>query len=108
LAAAVAVAVGCADLRDHSEMSDIYELVTVNGDSLPVVIEKSEETEQVVIRGSLTLRADGSATFITETDVSIIGIRDRQVDTAEATYTGHGDEIRFLDTMFGTEFTPNG
>ena len=87
------------------EAAGSYELVQVNGQALPVVIERTENCQEEVLSGTLVLEADGDWEFehvereTCGTDV------DEDTEREDGDYVVSGEALTFSDDT--DEFDPD-
>jgi hypothetical protein len=81
-----------------------YDLILVDGKSLPARVYQSDAAYQDIVRGTLTLNRDGTVLFVTTSQSLLGGQILPQHDTARGRYTREPGLIK-LDLPYGSTAT---
>jgi hypothetical protein len=106
VAGAVAVAAGACGgdsptgNNNTDEVVGVYILQTINGQSLPVIVEQVDSDMVEVIAGTVTLDADATFDDVTELRITEAGVVTTETEAASGTWTLSGTTVQFNPTGF--------
>jgi hypothetical protein len=96
-AALVSLAVvGCGETSTgptNATMAGVWNLETINGSPLPVVVSGAAPTRVEVVSGVLTFTIEGTFTQVTKSRVTVSGVTTDSTDTDSGTYTVSGPTL---------------
>jgi hypothetical protein len=98
-AGAIAVALAaCSDSTgpDTDDLVGSYTLITIDGASLPVVVDQVGEDKAEVTMGTVTLDEDGTFGDATELRITEGGVVTTEVQSTQGTWTISGSTVTFV------------
>jgi hypothetical protein len=98
-AGAIALALAaCSDSTgpDTDELVGSYNLLTIDGASLPVVVDQVGEDKAEVTMGTVTLDEDGTFGDATELRITEGGVVTTEVQATQGTWTVSGSTVTFV------------
>jgi len=97
-AGVIAVALAaCSDSTgpDQNELAGSYSLLTIDGASLPVIVDQVGEDKAEVTMGTVTLDEDGTFGDATELRITEGGVVTTEVQATQGTWTVSGSTVTF-------------
>ena len=98
-AGVIAVALAaCSDSTGPSpdQLVGLYNLFTIDGASLPVVVDQVGEDKAEVTMGTVTLDEDGTFGDVTELRITEGGVVTTEVQATQGTWTVSGSTVTFV------------
>jgi hypothetical protein len=98
-AGAIAVTLAaCSDSTgpDRDELAGSYTLLTIDGASLPVIVDQVGEDKAEVTMGTVTLDEDGTFGDATELRITEGGVVTTEVQATQGTWTVSGSTVTFV------------
>ena len=94
---AVALA-GCSDSTgpDTDDLVGSYDLITVDGAGLPVIVDQIGEDKAEITMGTVTLDEDGTFGDVTELRITEAGVVTTEVVSTQGTWTVSGSTVTFV------------
>jgi hypothetical protein len=94
---AVALA-GCSDSTgpDTDDLVGSYDLITIDGASLPVIVDQIGEDKAEITMGTVTLDEDGTFGDVTELRITEGGVVTTEVVSTQGTWTVSGSTVTFV------------
>ena len=85
--------IGCVQSNESAEMVGVYTLVSVNDQVLPFETYHSGDVREVIVAGTLSLRSSGTAHFVTEIELTMLGMTDWRADQVEGSWEQRGGSL---------------
>ena len=98
-AGAIAVALAaCSDSTgpDTDDLVGSYDLITIDGASLPVIVDQIGEDKAEITMGTVTLDEDGTFGDATELRITEGGVVTTEVQSTQGTWTVSGSTVSFV------------
>jgi len=98
-AGVIAVALAaCGDSTgpDSDDLVGSYDLITIDGASLPVIVEQIGEDKAEITMGTVTLDEDGTFGDVTELRITEGGVVTTEVVSTQGTWTVSGSTVTFV------------
>jgi hypothetical protein len=98
-AGAIAVALAaCSDSTgpDTDDLVGSYDLITIDGASLPVIVDQIGEDKAEITMGTVTLDPDGTFGDATELRITEGGVVTTEVQSTQGTWTVSGSTVSFV------------
>ena len=95
LAVSLVACSGDATGPDPDELAGEYILFTINGQSLPVIVDQVGNDIVEVTQGSVTLQSSGAFDDVTQLRITESGVVSTQVDVAQGTWEAVGTTVTF-------------
>ena len=98
-AGAIAVALAaCSDSTgpDTDDLVGSYDLITIDGASLPVIVDQIGEDKAEITMGTVTLDEDGTFGDATELRITEGGVVTTEVQSTQGTWTVSGSIVSFV------------
>lgn len=98
-AGVIAVAlVACGDSTgpDSDDLVGSYDLITIDGASLPVIVDQVGEDKAEITLGTVTLDEDGTFGDATELRLTEGGVVTTEVQSTQGTWTVSGSTVTFV------------
>ena len=94
---AVALA-GCSDSTgpDTDDLVGTYDLISIDGASLPVIVEQIGEDKAEITMGTVTLDEDGTFGDVTGLRITEGGVVTTEVASTQGTWTVSGSTVTFV------------
>lgn len=81
---------------DTDDLLGSYDLITIDGASLPVIVDQVGEDKAEVTMGTVTLDEDGTFGDVTELRITEGGVVTTEVQATQGTWTISGSTVTFL------------
>jgi hypothetical protein len=103
---AVALA-ACSDSTgpDTDDLVGSYDLITIDGASLPVIVDQIGEDKAEITMGTVTLDEDGSFGDVTELRITEGGVVTTEVQSTQGTWTISGSTVTFFPNDGSSNYT---
>ena len=98
-AGVIAVALAaCSDSTgpDTDDLVGLYDLITIDGASLPVIVDQIGEDIAEITMGTVTLDEDGTFGDATEIRITEGGVVTTEVQSTQGTWTVSGSTVTFV------------
>jgi hypothetical protein len=98
-AGAIVVALAaCSDSTgpDTDDLVGSYDLITIDGASLPVIVDQIGEDKAEITMGTVTLDEDGTFGDATELRITEGGVVTTEVQSTQGTWTVSGSTVSFV------------
>jgi hypothetical protein len=98
-AGVIAVALAaCSDSTgpDTDDLVGLYDLITIDGASLPVIVDQIGEDIAEITMGTVTLDEDGTFGDATEIRITEGGVVTTEVQSTQGTWTVSGSTVTFI------------
>ena len=98
-AGVIAVALAaCSDSTgpDTDDLVGSYDLITIDGASLPVIVDQIGEDKAEITMGTVTLDEDGTFGDVTELRITEGGVVTTEVQSTQGTWTVSGSTVTFV------------
>jgi hypothetical protein len=98
-AGAIVVALAaCSDSTgpDTDDLVGSYDLITIDGASLPVIVDQIGEDKAEITMGTVTLDEDGTFGDATELRITKGGVVTTEVQSTQGTWTVSGSTVSFV------------
>lgn len=88
----------CSDATgpDSDNLVGSYDLITVDGASLPVIVDQIGEDKAEITMGTVTLDEDGTFGDVTELRITEAGVVTTEVVSTQGTWTVSGSTVTFV------------
>ncbi|HSE51855.1 MAG TPA: hypothetical protein VLB00_06680 [Gemmatimonadales bacterium] len=107
-AGALAVALAaCSDSTGPGtdDLVGSYDLITIDGASLPVIVDQIGEDKAEITMGTVTLDEDGIFGDVTEIRITEGGVVTTEVQSTQGTWTVSGSTVTFLPNDGSANYT---
>ena len=81
---------------DTDDLVGSYDLITIDGASLPVIVDQVGEDKAEVTMGTVTLDEDGTFGDVTELRITEGGVVTTEVQATQGTWTISGSTVTFV------------
>lgn len=81
---------------DSDNLVGSYDLITVDGASLPVIVDQIGEDKAEITMGTVTLDEDGTFGDVTELRITEAGVVTTEVVSTQGTWTVSGSTVTFV------------
>ena len=98
-AGVIAVALAaCSDSTgpDTDDLAGSYDLITIDGASLPVIVDQIGEDKAEITMGTVTLDEDGTFGDATELRITEGGVVSTEVQSTQGSWTVSGSTVTFV------------
>ena len=107
LALALPALGACSDIvgsSDSEELIGVYQLISVDGDPPPVIVDQDATATLEITAGTVTLSEDGFVDATT-TRLTVNGVPTTEVTTAEGSWSISGSTVRFTPNDDSGQYT---
>lgn len=96
IAVALAACSGDSTGPDSDDLVGSYDLITIDGASLPVIVDQIGEDKAEITMGTVTLDEDGTFGDATELRITEGGVVSTEVQSTQGTWTVSGSTVTFV------------
>ena len=96
IAVALAACSGDSTGPDTDDLVGTYDLLTIDGASLPVIVDQIGEDKAEITMGTVTLDEDGTFGDATELRITEGGVVTTEVQSTQGTWTVSGSTVTFV------------
>lgn len=96
IAVALAACSGDSTGPDSDDLVGSYDLITIDGASLPVIVDQVGEDKAEITLGTVTLDEDGTFGDATELRLTQGGVVTTEVQSTQGTWTVSGSTVTFV------------
>jgi hypothetical protein len=96
IAVALAACSGDSTGPDTDDLVGTYDLLTIDGASLPVIVDQIGEDKAEITQGTVTLDEDGTFGDATELRITEGGVVTTEVQSTQGTWTVSGSTVTFV------------
>lgn len=96
IAVALAACSGDSTGPDSDDLVGSYDLITIDGASLPVIVDQVGEDKAEITLGTVTLDEDGTFGDATELRLTQSGVVTTEVQSTQGTWTVSGSTVTFV------------
>jgi len=96
VAVALAACSGDSTGPDSDDLVGTYDLITIDGASLPVIVDQIGEDKAEITMGTVTLDEDGTFGDATELRITEGGVVSTEVQSTQGTWTVSGSTVTFV------------